>query len=143
MDFRKALSRQLASTDPARDGFLGQVMEFVDSAGKESAAKRGRAVLVGDLAIELYDAWLAGASGCGSHQIDPFLVDVVSDVSSGEDVASRVARCVELTVNMQRKVRANVMPKNAMEIWLRDVGRVVRGEVVRESPDEFTLTLLS
>jgi len=143
MAFRKTLSRQFVLSDPARDGFLSQVMEFVDAAGKDSSAKRGRAALVGDLAIELYEAWLAAASGAETPGVDPFLLDLVADVSGVEDISARVARCIELTVNMQRKVRANVMAKNAIEIWLRDLGRSLRGEIVRESPDEFLLTLMS
>ncbi len=143
MEFRKSLSRQLALSDPARDGFLSQVTGFVDAAGKESAAKRGRAILTGDLAIELYQAWLAAASGAESPEIDPFLLGLFSDAGGDRQAEARVARCIELTVNMQRKVRANVMPRNAIEIWLRDLGRTLRGEMVRESPDEFTLTLMS
>ncbi len=141
MEFRKSLLRQLASVDPARNSFLQQIMEFIDAAGKEASAKRLRAIWVGDLAIELYQAWLQNAAGAEHPETDPFLKDILAGAPQSGELADRLARCVELTVIAQRKIRANVMPLNAMEIWLRDVGRICRGEPVQESADESLLTI--
>lgn len=134
-EFRNALMMRLASLDPAANGYTSEVLGFIDGAGKESAAKRDRAVLAGDLAIEFYSAWLASLTGANRTSSDTSIAEAISatpDSSSGDvnDIAQRIAQCIECTVSMQRKIRANVMAANAIEMWLRDLGRACRGQLV-------------
>jgi len=52
---------------------------------------------------------------------------------AGKDASAkphRIAQCVETTVTMQKKIRSNVMAANAVEMWLRDLGRACRGQLL-------------
>ncbi|MFK7765863.1 MAG: ATP-binding protein [Mariniblastus sp.] len=134
-DFRKLLFSQLASGDPGKSGFASAVSGFVDAAGKDSAKKRVRLALVGDFSISFYRQWymqLAGAN-VDPDRADPSLAGPVgkaisswsSDINSGADVA---AQCIERTTVMQRHIFSNAGTPNIVESWLRDLGRICRGE---------------
>lgn len=132
-EFRNALHQKLATLDPAAGGYCKEVLGFVDSAGKDGAAKRDRAALVGDFAIEFYSRWLAGLNGTESTEVDDSLRGAISSVPQSHhdavEISQRIAQCIEATVNMQGKIRANVAAANAIEIWLRDLGRACRGQL--------------
>lgn len=135
-EFRRELFRRLASLDPADEKFASEVESFVKSVGKDSAAKRNRLVLVGDFAIEFFQALISAITKrTESSSPDAFLRETVSDiapmwlgdVNGGAEVA---ACCIESTIRMQLQVRANVGSINAIEVWLRDLGRNFRGQLV-------------
>jgi DNA polymerase-3 subunit delta' len=139
-EFRSALMTRLASLDPAANGYSSEVLGFIDGAGKDSAAKRDRAVLAGDFAIDFYSAWLANLTSANQKLADSSIIEAISMTPDSEnsdinDIAQRVAQCVECTVSMQRKIRANVMAANAVEMWLRDIGRACRGQLVDSTDD--------
>ena len=134
-EFRNGLQRKLASLDPASNGYTSDVLGFIDGAGKDASAKRDRAVLAGDFAIEFYSHWLSSISGADRSTADPSIQDAIAstpDIShhDANDIAQRIAQCVETTVTMQRKIRSNVMAANAVEMWLRDLGRACRGQLM-------------
>ena len=135
LEFRDGLQRKLASLDPAANGYTSDVTAFIDGAGKDASAKRDRAVLAGDFAIEFFSHWLSGISGADRTTTDPSILAAIEstpDISAHDtnDIAQRIAQCIETTVTMQRKIRANVMAANAVEMWLRDVGRACRGQLL-------------
>lgn len=135
LEFRNGFQRKLASLDPAANGFTSEVLGFIDGAGKDASAKRDRAVLAGDFAIEFFSHWLSSISGAQRATSDPSILAAIEstpDISAHDsnDIAQRIAQCIETTVTMQRKIRANVMAANAVEMWLRDLGRACRGQLV-------------
>jgi DNA polymerase-3 subunit delta' len=143
LEFRNTLIAKLASLDPAANGFTKEVTSFIDAAGKDSSAKRDRAVLVGDLAIDFYRAWMSALTGAQQLSNDQSLLSAVASVPvpSAEDVngvAVRAGQCVESTITMQRKIRSNVTAANAVELWLRDLGRACRGQLVDALDDSVT-----
>ena len=135
-EFRRELFRRLSSLDPADSKFAAEVESFVKAAGKDSASKRNRLVLVGDFAIEFYKALIATITGATEKATpDEFLQDAINDIAGRwqDDInqgAEIAACCIESTVRLQRQVRANVSALNAIEIWLRDLGRNCRGQLV-------------
>ena len=134
-DFRNLLFSQLASGDPGKSGFASVVTGFVDAAGKDSAKKRMRLAMVGDFAISFYRQWyfqLAGAE-LDADRNDPSLNKPVEkaisawdgDINTGAEVA---AQCIERSTEMQRHIFSNAGTPNLVDAWLRDLGRICRGE---------------
>ncbi len=134
-EFKKLLLRQLATGDPAEQDFAKSVTTYVDGAGKDSAKKRARLVLVGDFAIGFYRQWFVQLANAelDADRTDPSVASVVEsaienwadNVNAGVDVA---AQCIERTTDMQRQVFANAGAANVVDAWLRDLGRICRGE---------------
>lgn len=135
IEFRRLLFVQLANQDPGQDDFSKIVAGFVDAAGKDGAAKRARLALVGDLAITFYRHWFLQLTGAelDSDRTDPGLHSAVEpavshwqgQINEGAEVA---AKCIERCTEMQRQVRANAGAANVVDAWLRDLGRISRGE---------------
>ena len=143
LDFRNGFHRKLATLDPAASGYTSEVLGFIDGAGKDGSAKRDRAVLAGDFAIEFYSQWLASLTGAIRTTTDPSIVAAIEktpDTTQHDvnEIAQRVAQCVESTISMQRKIRANVSAANVIELWLRDLGRASRGQLV-DATDEVVI----
>lgn len=135
-EFRNAFQRKLASLDPAAAGYSKEVLAFIDASGKDAAAKRDRASLVGDFAIEFYSRWIEQVNQTQTTETDEAIAGALSLLPETTldplDISQRIAQCVEATVTMQGKIRANVAAANAVELWLRDLGRACRGQL----PDE-------
>jgi DNA polymerase-3 subunit delta' len=135
-EFRKLFMEQLATCDPAQEGFAKTVTTFVDGAGKDSAKKRARLSLVGDFAISFYRKWFLQLTGAeiDTDRTDPSLVPFVgtaigrweADINTGAEVA---AKCIERSTEMQRQVFANAGAANVVDAWLRDLGRICREEL--------------
>ena len=134
-DFRSLLFSQLASGDPGKSEFASAVTGFVDAAGKDAAKKRMRMAMVGDFAISFYRQWylqLAGAE-LDPERNDPSLTKPVEkaiaawagDINTGSEVA---AQCIERSTEMQRHIFHNAGTPNLVDAWLRDLGRICRGE---------------
>ena len=137
MEFRKALFTQLATLDPGRGDFAKSVVAYVDSAGKDAATKRKRLVMVGDFAIAFYRQWYLQITGAepedspSDPQIPTHVEDAISgwqnDMNAGAMVA---AQCIERSTEMQNHVIRNAGAANNVDAWLRDLGRICRGEFV-------------
>jgi DNA polymerase-3 subunit delta' len=134
-EFRRNLFRQLASHDPGSNDFAKTVIGFVDGAGKDGAKKRARLALGGDFAISFYRQWYLQVTGAESdpERTDPTIASSVesaigawsSDINTGAEVA---AQCIERCTEMQQQVHANAGTANVVDAWLRDLGRICRGE---------------
>jgi len=140
LEFRNTMHRRLATLDPAANRYTSDVLAFIDGAGKDASAKRDRTVLAGDFAIEFYSQWMSHLTGATEKASDPSILEAIASTPNTSDqdindIAQRVAQCIESTVTMQRKIRANVTAANAVELWLRDLGRACRGQLV-DATDE-------
>ena len=134
-EFRGMLFNQLAGLDPGQRDFAKTVTGFVDAVGKDAASKRARLSLVGDLAIMFYRQWYLQLTETvlDPHHTDPVLNSAVEpavlkwrhSINQGAEVA---ARCIERSSEMQRHIRANAGTANVVDAWLRDLGRIGRGE---------------
>ncbi len=142
LEFRNEFHRRLATLDPAANGYTSDVLGFVDGAGKDASAKRDRTVLAGNFAIEFYSQWLSIMTGTSRSISDRSILEAISNTPDTtekdiNEIAQRVAQCIESTVTMQRKIRANVSAANAVEMWLRDLGQACRGQLVDAMDDIF------
>lgn len=136
LKFRQSLFENLASRDPGKDDFAQMINGFVDSVGKESAKKRMRLAMVGDFAITFYRRWYLTLAGAivDDTRTDPAILPFVekaimaweNDINTGVDVA---AVCIERCTEMQRQIHANAGQANVIDAWLRDLGRISRGEM--------------
>lgn len=137
MEFRNVLFGRLVSLDPGMDDFVKTVTSFVDAAGKESAKKRTRLVMVGDLAISFYRQWMLQLAGVEQDpdQVDPSVAKIVqtgidrwqNDINHGAEIA---AQCIARCTQMQRQVVSNASAATVIDAWLRDIGRVCRYELI-------------
>lgn len=134
-EFRKQLYSYLTELDPQCNTFAKTVIGFVDAAGKDGAAKRARLATIGDLAIEFYrQSFLAFTDSLvDGHQSDPIMNDAVvrliesfNDLSL-EELAERCGLCIHRCGDFQQQIVANVSPANAVDAWLRDLSRLIRG----------------
>lgn len=133
LEFRNHLIQQLAGNDPGKDDFAKTVTAFVDGVGKESAKKRERLGMIGDIAISFYRQCIVQLAGNLETGGDPSLNDSVeSAISPWQDNpiegADRIACCLERCTEMQRQVASNAGAANVVDAWLRDLGRITRGE---------------
>lgn len=134
-EFRKQFYSYLTEVDPQWNVFAKAMIGFVDAAGKDSASKRARLALIGDLATEFYRQGFMAATGSQpeglavdavmSDAVDSFLKN--SGGVSGEELAERCGLCIHRSGDFQQQVAANVSPANAVEAWLRDLSRLGRG----------------
>ncbi len=136
LEFRQHLFAQLASSDPGQNDFAKTVIGYVDAVGKEAAKRRTRLVMVGDFAISFFRQWVLQLAGVelDLERTDPAMVATVEtaiarwldDINHGTDVA---AQCIERCTEMQQQVSFNASAANVVEAWLRDLGRICRGEL--------------
>jgi len=126
----------MASIDPGKDAFAGEVLAFVDAAGKDTAKKRDRLVMVGDFAIEFLCGLTAAALGTGNGQSEALKDHFNSAVNlmqtrksmSGQQIAEAAGYSIERTIQLQSDVRTNATPANIVAPWFRDVARALHGE---------------
>ncbi len=134
--FRQSFLAAMGSVDPGKDAFAGEVLAFVDAAGKDSAKKRSRLVMVGDFAIEFLRALIAVSLGTEIQQPEALTNHVNAAVNlmqirksmSGQQIAEAAGYSIERTIQLQSDVRTNATPANIVAPWFRDVARALHGE---------------
>ena len=135
LEFRNQLISKLASTDPPVGGFVKEVDAFLKTAGKDSASQRNRLMQLGDWAIEFFHSVIHRTSDPAWNIDDDHLERYVADVvarfpGDAATVLEIAAASAETTVRMQRQVRSNAATVGVLEIWLRDLGRCGRKNVI-------------
>ncbi len=136
--FRQSFMSAMASIDPGKDAFVGEVLAFLDAAGKDSAKKRDRLVMVGDFAIEFLRGLISFALGTNSNEIESMANGLDSAVNlmqtrkrmSGQQIAEAASYSIERTIRLQSDVRTNATPANIIPPWFRDVARALHGEAL-------------
>ena len=134
--FRQSFLSAMASIDPGKDAFAGEVLGFVDAAGKDTAKKRDRLVMVGDFAIEFLRGLIATALGTNNDQPEAMTNHLNSAIKlmqtrkgmSGQQIAEAAGYSIERTIQLQADVRTNATPANIIAPWFRDVARALHGE---------------
>ena len=134
-EFRRILFNQLAGLDPGSNDFQRTVIGFVDGAGKDGAKKRARLDLCADFAITFFRQWYVQITSAKSDpertdpSIEPFVETAIAawtnEIINGAEVA---ALCIDRCAEMQRQVHSNAGAANVVDAWLRDLGRICRGE---------------
>ena len=129
-EFREDLFRQLASLDPARENYLKTIVTFVDGAGPDAASKRERQRMVADFAIKFYSNLMSVRPEC-----DVALQRNAENAKQnfGFEGLQRMqvaAACISRSIELQRHINANANIANCVSVWLRDLGRICRGEYV-------------
>jgi DNA polymerase-3 subunit delta' len=128
--FRSTLRTALASLDPGRDNFGKDILGFVESAGKDSSMRRARLRMVGDFAIEFFDAVMhtAISDSQAEHVIVGDVADAINRLPQDPQLkAEAVAVGIERTVQMQHQVGYNASPINIILPWLKDLAACLRG----------------
>ncbi len=136
--FRSAFLAAMASIDPGKGAFAGEVLAFVDGAGKDSAKKRARLVMVGDFAIEFLRGVISAVLGTDSGLPESLQRCASSAVDqmqtrrglSAQRIAESASNAIERTIELQLDVRTNATPANTVSPWFRDIARVLHGETL-------------
>ncbi len=127
MEYREQLLSQLGSLDPGSNDFTKTTTAFIDSAGKDAAAKRVRAAQIGDFAVEFYRQLMLALSG-QTIECDPTLADSIqSGCDRWEFDVEFAGHAIHRTMDFQRHVAANANASNAIQCWLSDLGKLNRG----------------
>jgi len=135
LTFRQSWLEQLATLDPAQDGFSKTVGAFVDAAGKDAAVRRDRLRMVSEMAIHFYRALLIDLESHSGNELasSQFGSEVAAQVESilkAEMPSSRIADCLDRCFEAQQHIDANANQANIIESWLCDLGRIARGETI-------------
>lgn len=95
VEFRRELLGILSASEPAHLEAVKLIGQFVDEAGKDSAAKRQRLRVVVSFAEEFYRACLCSLNGClGLAEPDP--VSQPSDAHAAQSTDPDLARAISL-----------------------------------------------
>jgi DNA polymerase-3 subunit delta' len=137
-EFRNHLLRQLASRDPGQNDFAKTLLAFVEAAGSEAADRRNRMHLIAEFAIDFYRQWIGQLTLVNVNTADqsihsaarvatlPWMEAIAGGgnaIDWKNEGAEIAARCIQSCDDLQRQVAANVNAANAVDTWLRDLGR--------------------
>lgn len=125
--FRSTLIAALASLDPGRENFGKEILGFVESVGKDTAARRARLRMVGDFAIHFLET-VMNVVFSGSVNHSSYVADTIDRLAGEPQTkAESLALCIERTIQMQDQVGYNASPINVILPWLKDLGAALRG----------------
>jgi DNA polymerase-3 subunit delta' len=128
--FRQQWLERLGTLDPAAAETAKQIVAFAEQAGKESAAKRDRLMMVSNVAIVFFEALLLESCGLGSP------ADAATNASAQAASSRRqidpewISCCIDRTIEFQGHVASNVGLATAVEPWLDDISSSLRGKMV-------------
>ncbi len=139
--FRSTLIDALASLEPGGDNFGKEVLGFVEAAGKDTALRRTRLVMVGDFAIQFFESLMHCAIGqsASAEPDDQRFTQQTTNAPTGvtaalgrlagtpQTQAQSVSMCIERTIHMQHQVSYNASPINIILPWLKDLTTAMRG----------------
>ncbi len=135
-EFRTQLYNQLATADPIHQEFSKVITQFVDAASSESAVKRSRLNLVGELIIRLFQHCLSQlANDRQAPAGDPTLQQCGQRLLTywgtlpTVDAMGCCANAIDRTLEFQAHIDANVSAANAIDSLLIDLGRVIRSKL--------------
>jgi DNA polymerase-3 subunit delta' len=104
--------------------------QFVDAAGKESAAKRARLRLVVSLAEEFYRGLLLSATGSSAIgrpvAADPELAKATERAGQWLAGAEAAAACLDVCLEASAAIDANVNQATFLEWWFDELGETAR-----------------
>jgi DNA polymerase-3 subunit delta' len=124
LEFRGELFQLLARPDPKIQAAAKRLSQFVDEAGKESAAKRHRLRLVVSLAEEFYRAALMQLEG-GAACRDPALAPLVNEALRWMSPEAPAA-CLEVCLDAYEHIDANVNQATLLEWLLNELAETAR-----------------
>ncbi len=126
-DFRRDWLHRLGSLDPWADGGVNQVIQFSESAEKESGTRRERLLLVGEWSLAFYEGLLRRLAHRDHDCADTALRAAVSrGASLWSGPWSALIDSIERTVEFQTQIPTNVGAANAVEDWLVDLARLAK-----------------
>ena len=99
--------------------------QFVDAAGKESAAKRDRLRLAVSLAEEFYRAALLELT-TGKASGDPALREAVQRASQWMPGSDAAAACLDVCLDAYGHIDANANQATLIEWWLDELEQAAR-----------------
>lgn len=130
-EFRKALGNALSQPALDRHGLVKLVTEFVDSSGKEAAAKRNQFRLVLDLAIDFFRALARLLAEGEMSTRDPDLQKLVQAMASQrpmepETAVAQAERCLDAI----QQVGSNANIAMLIDAWVCDLAVMTRTQRV-------------
>ncbi len=126
VEFRGALLGVLSQREFDHGEAAKLVSQFVESAGKESAAKRARLRLVVSLAEEFYRAMLLVLTGIASDEDDSALSGALKTAQRwfpGDDSATA---CLEICLDAYAHIEANANQATLIDWWLDELAAAAR-----------------
>jgi DNA polymerase-3 subunit delta' len=124
--FRRELLKELAMPRLANVALAGALVPFVEAAGKEARARRGRARQVVAFAVEFYRQLLR--SRCGAAPVGDVellkAVDAAVPRWPGDEEA--VTACIERSLEALAHLERNAHQPTLLECWLDDLVRIMQ-----------------
>jgi DNA polymerase III subunit delta' len=123
--FRGQLLEVLSLREPELLTAAKMIGQFIDAAGKESAAKRDRLRLAVSLAEEFYRAALLNMT-TGQENGDASLREAVRRACNWLPGDEAAGACLEVCLEAYGHIDANVNQATLIEWWLDELGQVAR-----------------
>jgi DNA polymerase-3 subunit delta' len=125
VEFRRELLNILSHSEPVQVEAAKLIGQFVDEAGKDSAAKRQRLRLVVSLAEELYRAAIQALVSSRAVE-DEELARAVRLASSWMPGSDAGAACLDVCLDAYAHIEANANQTTLIEWWLDELAAAAR-----------------
>jgi DNA polymerase III subunit delta' len=125
VEFRRELLGILSASEPAHLATAKLFGQFVDEAGKDSAAKRQRLRLVVSFAEEFYRACLIRTQS-ETQSADPDLARAVAFAASWMPGDDAPAACLDICLEAYAHIDANANQTTLIEWWLDELSAASR-----------------
>jgi DNA polymerase-3 subunit delta' len=125
LDFHRELIGMLSDSERNQLQAVKTITQFVDEAGKESAAKRARMRLIVSLAEEFYRALLLSFTS-GQSPADTELAEAIISARewfAGDDAA---VACLQVCLDAYSHIDANANQATLIEWWLDELANASR-----------------
>lgn len=124
--FRRELLQVLSATHLGSVAFAGSLVPFVEAAGKEAKARRGRARQLVAFAVEFYRQLLRGRAGAAPAGDTELLTAVEAALARWPGDAETAAACIERSLEALAHLDRNAHQATLLECWLDDLARIVQ-----------------
>jgi DNA polymerase-3 subunit delta' len=124
-EFRRQLLEALAEARLNSGQLAGSLVPFVESAGKEASARRGRARQLVAFAVEFYRQLLRGRAGVAPEGDAELREAVEAALARWPGDAETAAACIERSLEALAHIDRNAHQTTLLECWLDDLARIV------------------
>lgn len=124
--FRRELLQVLSATQLGSVALAGSLVPFVEAAGKEASARRGRARQLVAFAVEFYRQLLRSRSGASPVGDAELLTAVEAALVRWPGDAETAAACIERSLEALAHLDRNAHQATLLECWLDDLARILQ-----------------
>ena len=129
-EFRQLLFEQLSGIDVQRGGFVKTLSRFIEQAGKDAPARRGRTQQVVRFAADFYRQLMRRLSGLPVIGDEILIRQVEEAVGQWRSDAEQASDCLDRCLDAEWQIQANANQATLLEAWTDDLTQISLGRRV-------------